>query len=433
MQWTPGQEAIIRQRHRNLAVYAGPGSGKTAVLIAHLAGTLRDGLKPGECMALTYTREAAREIRERLRKDRSLPLGMVDALRVGTIHAQVFRWLVTLRYPVQVLLSQREQHDLIREAIGMTGMKRAHEVASWTQRVTALHSVTLSGDVSRSERRVLAAYQRLKRRAQRWDFEDILLSFLDLLQRYPGQLRRLPLKHLWVDEFQDIDALQWAVLDGLRRVFDTPMFVVGDDDQAIYGFRGADPDWLLKFPQRVPGTSVHVLGANFRSGTQIVEVAARLIGHAAERMPKQIQARAGIDGSCKVFHWSHDTEEARSVAAMIATSRSVSDSDSVAVLARTRAQLARVWASAPSDVREHVEFRTFHEAKGREWNEVHVVGMAEPNPYLRVQDARNDEEERRLVYVAMTRARHRLAVHVPYRLWNQRCTASRFLKEAGLL
>lgn len=428
MRWTDAQRAVLGETHRDVVVFAGPGSGKTTVLIGHIQATLMDGVKAPSCLVVTYTREAARELKQRLQ---GFGVGAHDqaALRVGTLHAQLFRWLLAAKYPVRIVMSEREQRAGIVDVLDSVGVPRS-EASTWGERLAKMRAEGQS-PVGRLERRVLNLYEQWKRRRQRWDFEDIVETFVEKVSS--GQ-NGVPwdISHMWVDEFQDIDGLQWRALTSMRERYQTHLFAVGDDDQAIYGFRGGSPHWLLYLPRCYPNASVHILGMNFRSAVRIVDAANRLIAHARERMPKAIQTAATEDGLCDVYPWLDDDAEGSGVARLTGQVVTRHPNRSVAVLARTRYQLARAWMQADPVVRERVEFRTFHEAKGREWDTVHVIGLVDGNPHLR-DPYPDPEEERRLVYVAMTRARYALYLHVPKRMMGVRVHPSKFVEESGLM
>jgi DNA helicase-2/ATP-dependent DNA helicase PcrA len=437
VEWTTEQAAVVLRPAGNVVVFAAPGSGKTAVLTGHLRHQLRNtALRPSDIMAVTFTREAALEVRRRLAADVSLPRRAVEAVRVGTFHAQLFRWLLMVRPDIPVLWSPREQLRAAAHAAAQEGLAHCCNAQVWLNRISRLRNEHSRGSVDRETVRVTRRYEALKRQAHRWDFDDILISFLDACETRRGDVvSRQRLGYLLIDEFQDTNLIQWKIIEELRRAYDVPVFVVGDDDQSIYGFRGASPKWLLGFTKQIPDTSVCTLDRNFRSDQRIVGHAQRLIAHNQERAPKTIRAVSPAQGFCLALQWADERSEAVGVGRLIAQElREASVERTVAVLARTRTQLMSVWSSMTGPLRSRVEFRTFHEAKGREWDSVHVIGAVEANPYLAdVDEGMDKEEERRLFYVAMTRARHVLTMHIPLRMKGRRARVSAFVEECGVV
>lgn len=429
--FTLEQLSVIQHSPGNTVVFASPGSGKTTVLTHHLASLLlANKLSPSQVMAVTFTRQAATDLKRRLIQVSGFHSRALESIQTGTFHAQVFRFLLQTQPDIPVLLSPQEQYHLLTRAVRKAGL---HQVSMhrWQSALTKLKSAwpPLPGQGPMAE--VYRHYEDLKNQSHRWDFDDILLRFCEKYCLSEKEKPDADIRYLLVDEFQDTNPVQSAILQYFSRNLGVPVFVVGDDDQSIYGFRGASPIWLLEFHDTYrPAAGFH-LSANFRSDRQIVQHASALIEHNQQRTFKHLRVVSQQDGVCVTM--AHQDEESEAAAVLSILAAEVKTGASVAVLARTRRQLTPIWKLA-HDTFQGLQYRTFHDAKGKEWDHVHLLGCVELNPYLpnHVQ-ATDIEEERRLMYVAMTRARHSLYLHVPLRVSGIRTAASRFLQEANFI
>ncbi len=431
--FTNEQLEIIHSQAAHRVVYAGPGSGKTAVLTNHLVALLHEGaLSPSEICVMTFTRQAAGELKRRLLEGGSLTPFQVASLRIGTFHSLVFRMLIQMKVEVSPLLTESEQLRLIRSVMTRLGIHdKPH---AWISELSKANASWPLASKGRKAQRMRASYEYQKQRAGRWDHDDVLLRFCERSESRDALCTIAPIQYMLIDEFQDTNAIQIHILGRLCEYFNAPLFAVGDEDQSIYGFRGASPAWLLKFPQMFVGAKQHYLSANFRSDESIVLHSDELIRHNKQRSGKRPVIVSGNIGICRAFAWKSEWLEAKRVADHL-THRISGNThhESVAVLARTRAQLQHLARFVPQPVRGTVQFHTFHGSKGKEWDEVHVIGLVQHNPFT--VDAGNrtdDEEERRLVYVAMTRSRHRLFLHVPLSMRGKRTNESHFVREAKI-
>ena len=275
------------------------------------------------------------------------------------------------------------------------------------------------------------AYEETLQRRGLIDLDDVLLRAHDLIQGDAGfaDAVRWRYRHLSIDEFQDVNPAQYRLAQTILGP-GTDLFVVGDPNQAIYGWNGADPTLILRLPRLIPGLVVHHLDDNHRSTPQVVEAAVAALGSAATGTPRSTRP----DGPVPIIRaFVDETAEARGVVeslqAWAASGRPWSEQ---AVLARTNDQLAVVASAlrrsgipyrlaprpeadtAPHETRtgrngkdgdEAVELATFHRAKGLEWTSVCVIGLEDGLvPISRAATTEAWNEERRLLYVALTRA-----------------------------
>lgn len=434
---TEEQLRIVAQAPRNTVVFAAPGSGKTTVLTEHIANQVRlQRVSASHVLALTFTHQSARDMQRRMRTNRLLSQQQLQALHLGTFHAEAFHMLLKQNADIPVVLSPAEQFRLMQTAAKRVGQGDAVHTRQFLLAHTRIQSVwpRESQPQHKHVERVLAHYQHLKAAYHRWDFDDILHEFLRQLNTSPDIVHWV--NYLLVDEYQDTNPLQWTVIKAIASSAHCPVFVVGDDDQSIYGFRGASPQGLLSFPADYPDVTSSLLTTNFRSTTQIVQASVNVIVHNNNRQPKTIHVHDERVGVCRAFTWSSEEEEAFAVWGLVQKAWERDDGLEISILSRTRRQLSfcfRVFAKGP----KRPQFRTFHDAKGKEWDVVHILGAVNRNPYLardreEVSHPSASEEDRRLFYVAMTRARTELFIHMPLKMNHIRQQITPYVEEAGI-
>ncbi|EPZ48880.1 ATP-dependent helicase [Alicyclobacillus acidoterrestris] len=477
--WTAEQQAIIEEPLCSTVVIAAPGSGKTSVLTERIVHVVRrDKIAPNRILAVTFTRQAAEHMRRKLASHPALSFRSTESLRIGTFHAQIFRAMLEVRPDIPVLLNTREQSAYMASALARV-VGAAEGISRWavTELLTEYSWLVGRGQVplSRKLQRIFRIYARLKKKHNRWDYDDILLAAANAID----QGTRLPfferLQYLLVDEFQDTNAVQWVLVEGIHQRYHLPVFVVGDDDQSVYGFRGASPDFLQRASTSLQGARQMLLTRNFRSDQSIVHHAEQLILHVRRRIDKPLRAVSSAPGLVRMVEVEDEQKEAHLVTLLILQLLEARPAKTIGVLARTRRQLTQAWsllqlAAQTSDHnqgamldRGHrppgalpVQFRTFHDSKGKEWDVVILLDLIATSigrPHTNVQetssrktncsrsaDFANDvnfadelaDDERRLLYVAMTRARSALIGFVPARFGGRRVRMTPFLTEAQL-
>jgi DNA helicase-2/ATP-dependent DNA helicase PcrA len=319
----PAQRAAVTHPARPLLLACGPGSGKTRILTHRIQWLIqREGLDATEVLALAFSRAAADELRGRLAR----ALGpMVKGLWAGTFHG-FGAWLLrrhaaTLgRTAAFTILDREDTRRLIARLVeelnvegDVTLLTEAVERAK-TQPVppTGHSPAQLPGPLAT----LLAAYEARCREANALDFTDLLagpLSVFHLDSAVRERLRRR-FRAVLVDEAQDLCALQHALVEALAAP-DGAVTFAGDDDQAIYGWRGGDVTRLHAFERTYSGGAVLAVGRNYRSTPQIVATAARLIGHNRARRPKPLAAVRPAGPVPEVVTWTDDRAEAEGLAA----------------------------------------------------------------------------------------------------------------------
>jgi DNA helicase-2/ATP-dependent DNA helicase PcrA len=334
-----------------LLVVAGAGSGKTRVLTYRIAHLVAEGrARPSEITAVTFTNKAAREMRERVAALLGRPLG---GGFVGTFH----RWALDAlrRHPGAAGLPPRfgiadadDQRALVGRALGELGLDpREHPPRALLSRISGLvnRGTTQREFAGRAAGRgdeiladVWGRYEDLKTRAAAVDFDDMLVRAVLAVRgdrTVRGELRRRA-RHLLVDEFQDTNALQMdlltAIVDGERN-----LTAVGDEDQSIYRWRGAELDNILSFERAFPGTTVVMLEQNYRSTAPILAAAGGLIAANRGRRGKRLFTDREGGEPVRLFVAEDERDEARWIADAIEAAGRTSLSE-IAVLLRTNAQ-----------------------------------------------------------------------------------------------
>ena len=275
----PEQDQAIRAEEETVAVMAGPGTGKTYTLISRIAWLIESrGVPPGEITAVTFTRQAAREMRERLEKQ--LGKKRVKGLTVGTFHA-VCLGLIEKKPLITRETARDRMAELIRERKEALSPGKALELVS--ARKNGL-------DAQGLPQGLYEQYVQTLRELGERDLDDALLDALDAPKE-----NRPCFRHLLVDEYQDINALQHALVR--RWSQGGSLFVIGDPDQSIYGFRGADAGCFDRLLRERPDAKVIRLKRNYRSTPQILDCAMAVMASAPGRGR---ELKPTLPGGCPV-------------------------------------------------------------------------------------------------------------------------------------
>ncbi|HKU57373.1 MAG TPA: UvrD-helicase domain-containing protein [Gaiellaceae bacterium] len=349
----PAQREAVLHTEGPVLVVAGAGSGKTRVLtrrIAHLLGAV--GVKPSEILAITFTNKAAGEMRERVQDLVGPP---ARAAWVMTFHSACGR---ILRREAQ-RLGYRSNFTIYDSADQIRLVKRClEELERDPKRFTprGIHSQisnaknTLVGPEEYGERvasfydqtvaEVYDLYQKRLFASNAVDFDDMLFLTVDVLERFPEAREKWQeaFHYILVDEYQDTNHAQYRLLQLLAEKHRN-VFAVGDPDQSIYGFRGADIRNVLEFEHDFPGSYSIALEQNYRSTQHILDAANGVISHNRERKEKNLWSELGDGDPVRVIEVEDEHAEARYVAAEIAmlVEEGFSGSE-VAVFYRTNAQ-----------------------------------------------------------------------------------------------
>jgi DNA helicase-2/ATP-dependent DNA helicase PcrA len=349
----PAQRDAVLHPEGPLLVLAGAGSGKTRVIAHRIAHLIAQGLDPRRILAVTFTNKAAEEMAERV--DALLQGWGVRRPLVATFHAACVRILRAeiqhLGYPRHFLIYDEDDRlSLVRALVREVGLdERAWPPAAVVARISrAKNQLQDADDLAAAARgprevelaRLFRRYQERLRAAGALDFDDLLGLVVRLWERHPEVLEYY--RGLWrsvlVDEYQDTNAAQYRLLRLLTAGHGN-LCVVGDPDQSIYRFRGADLRNILDFERDFPGCRVVRLEQNYRSTGQILEIAAAVIAHNQARKDKTLWTENERGEPARLFRAWDEMEEAAWVARTVASCRAEGVGlDDVAVFYRTNAQ-----------------------------------------------------------------------------------------------
>ena len=324
----PPQREAVTAPGQTALVLAGAGSGKTRVLTHRIAWLIEvERAAPLEILAVTFTNKAAAEMRERIGQLVPLP---PRGMWVGTFHGIAHRLLrahwreAGLSETFQILDSDDQQRLIKRllKELGDETLKPAQVAAFINARKDEGQRARHVDTQGFADRAVLAElYRRYEAACERGgmvDFGELLLRSNELWVQQPV-LRdhyRRRFRHILVDEFQDTNALQYAWLRNLAGP-DTSLFAVGDDDQAIYGWRGAKVENMREFERQFPNVKVVRLEQNYRSTGTILAAANALIAHNRERLGKNLWSDAGSGEPIRLYAAYNEQDEARFVVEQI--------------------------------------------------------------------------------------------------------------------
>lgn len=319
MEFNEAQRKAICHKDGPCMVLAGPGSGKTSV-ITHRTKYLIDdaGITPDQILVITFTRAAAREMELRFR---SLMDGRDADCTFGTFHSVFFRILRrAYGYQYDQILVEEEKRRYLKEDIAKRGLELDDEeefVRDIMAEITLVKSEYLNLDYYYSTtcgedlfRDIYHSYEAYLARENRIDFDDILIYTYELLKERKDILaswqNRFP--YILIDEFQDINRIQYEVVKLLAGKSGN-LFIVGDDDQSIYRFRGARPEIMLGFPKDYPDAETIILNVNYRSNREIVEGSLRLIENNEKRYAKPLQSDKEYEHPIYIHEYKTDKEE----------------------------------------------------------------------------------------------------------------------------
>ncbi|MDH5577502.1 MAG: UvrD-helicase domain-containing protein, partial [Betaproteobacteria bacterium] len=346
----PEQLAAVTLPAGHALILAGAGSGKTRVLTTRLAWLLQSGaVTPAGVLAVTFTNKAAREMLTRLTAMLAVnPRGMW----IGTFHGLCNRMLrahhqeAGLPREFQILDTQ-DQLAAVKRVLRAMNVDEdrfaprdvQYFIMGRKEEGLRARDVAAGDDTSRRYAELYDAYDEQCRREGVADFAELLLRSFELLQRNEPlrEHYRARFRHLLVDEFQDTNRLQYRWLKLLAGE-GASLFAVGDDDQSIYAFRGANVGNMAEFEREYPGARVR-LEQNYRSQGNILEAANALIAHNTKRLGKNLWTAAGAGEPLRVFEAQSDADEARWMVEEIqALKRDGARLDEVALLYRSNAQ-----------------------------------------------------------------------------------------------
>ena len=408
------RDAVAAADDQHLLVLAGAGSGKTRVLVHRLAWLMQvHQVSPYRLLAVTFTNKAAAEMRQRIEH---LLSNNVDALQlksmwVGTFHGLAHRLLRThwkevgLSESFQILDSD-DQLRLIKRILQANGLEESKWPArqfQWyinAQKDEGLRSHHIQPSYDPQSRTLLDVYKAYEEACMRGglvDFGELLLRSHELWLKHPAVLQHYQNRfaHILVDEFQDTNTIQYAWLKVLTGQ-NSKMMVVGDDDQSIYGWRGAKVENIRQFNSDFPGSKVVKLEQNYRSTGAILNAANSIIANNPDRLGKKLWTSGGQGDKISLYAAFNEQDEARFIADKIEAWKGDNKSlNDVAILYRSNAQ-SRVLEEAL--LRERIPYRVYGGQRFYERLEIKNA-LA----YLRLMVNRHDDAAMERVFNLPTR------------------------------
>ena len=349
----PAQRRAAECTRGPLLVLAGAGSGKTRVLTYRIAHMIADeGVRPWQVLAITFTNKAAAEMRERLGK--VLP-GGTRGMWICTFHAMCVRMLREdadlLGYkPNFTIYDDDDSKRLVKSIMSDLDLdSKQCPLPAVRSKISQAKNALVSAEemssqaqspVERAAARVYAELDRRLARANAMDFDDLLVKTFELLSKEPEVLDRYQerFRQISVDEYQDTNAVQYAITNLLAKKYRNLM-VVGDDDQSIYSWRGADIKNILSFRKDYPDAEVVKLEQNYRSTGHILNAANAVVRNNSRREQKRLFTDRGDGEKIEVFQAADERDEGRWIGSEIEKLHDRGTSyDDVAVFYRTNAQ-----------------------------------------------------------------------------------------------
>lgn len=335
-------------------VLAGPGSGKTTVITHRIKNLIEKAeVRPENILVVTFTKAAAISMQKRF--STLMNGGKGQPVTFGTFHSVFYKILrKSRRYEATEILSERQKTDYIREIIGRYGIS-SNDISELSQNIindignikgNMLNAQEYEPSCCKKEDfiKVYNAYNLELKKDGKMDFDDILREcYLLLCENHTilEQWREL-YKYILIDEFQDINRIQMNIIELLASPLNN-IFVVGDDDQSIYGFRGARPEIMIEFKDYYPEAELIVLNVNYRSTQSIINVAGRVIKNNKTRLDKCAHANNDKDFQPDIRKFRNQVEELKFVVSKIKEyeNQGISLSE-MAILVRNNSQIQEI-------------------------------------------------------------------------------------------
>ena len=349
MSLNSAQIQAIAHKEGPCMVLAGPGSGKTTVITKRIEHLIKKHkVKPEEILVITFSKAASKEMRDRFH---ALDLRQSYPVTFGTFHGiyyGILKWAYELTS--ENIFSDDQKYQLLQRVVERMDLEIDDE-KEFLQGIAGEISNVKNNQISLTEYKslnceeevfsqIFKTYENERKRIRKIDFDDMLVLTYELFQKRPDILAmwQKKFKYILIDEFQDINKVQYDVIRMLAAP-ENNLFIVGDDDQSIYRFRGARPEIMLNFSKDFPNARQILLDVNYRSTKAIVNGAARVIKHNKHRYQKEIATYNEQGMNVHIQEVKHPIEESKYVIAEIqkALKARISPAD-IAVLIRTSAE-----------------------------------------------------------------------------------------------
>ena len=319
MKFNEAQSVAVRHVNGPMMVIAGPGSGKTTVITHRIKYLIESaGVSPADILVITFTRAAAGEMQKRFE---ALTPGKGYSVRFGTFHS-IFYWILKTAYGRTMLqvVSEEDKYRIIEQLLCQMKLEYENKddmISSVLSQISLVKCDMMdvedyySKDMPElSFRELYRRFDHELKRRQMIDFDDMMVLCYELLTSRPDILERCRalFPYILVDEFQDSNRIQYEIF----RMLATPRnnaFIVGDDDQSVYGFRGARPEIMQQFRRDFPTCEIVCLGENFRSDYRIVQASSQVIENNGTRYKKMLTATSKNPGVVQLHTVKDEAEE----------------------------------------------------------------------------------------------------------------------------
>jgi len=318
MQFNNSQLKAVKHKTGPMLVIAGPGSGKTTVLTARIRNLIEEySVNPANILVITFTKAAANEMKSRFNN----MMGRSTNVTFGTFHAVFFMILrAAYNYSVDSIIKEDVRQNIIKQAIERSRLEPDdlnEMVSNITGEISRVKTEAIdinayySASCPEEEfRDIYKYYVKTLKKMGLIDFDDMLLYCHELLTTRRDILAKWQQKYQYIliDEFQDINKIQYDIIKLLAKPQDN-LFIVGDDDQSIYGFRGSKPEIMLNFDKDYPDTDKVILDTNYRSTGNIVSAAGKVIAHNKVRFAKNINTVNDPGDKVDIIEFNTQAEE----------------------------------------------------------------------------------------------------------------------------
>ena len=326
MRFNEAQNTALSHKNGPMMVLAGPGSGKTTVITHRIKTLLEQGVNPSGILVITFTKAAATEMKERFYQLTEGIKSDYQKVSFGTFHSIFYQILkLAYRFPSGNVLGEEDKRGFFKEFLAKSELEVEDEsefISSVINEISYVKGSRIDLDYYYSQncpeewfKKLYTGYEDMLRITGKIDFDDMLIMCYELFTQRPDILSAWQRKfqYILVDEFQDINRIQYEIVR-MMAYPENNLFIVGDDDQSIYRFRGAKPEIMLGFLKDYPDAKQVLLAENYRSTKDIVQTSLKLIGCNKVRYKKALVPVHGAGRPVETIIYENPLREMEDVA-----------------------------------------------------------------------------------------------------------------------